>query len=714
MKDLNLNIPISIINNTWKGFVEVKNSLTNITQTTLNFTNKLAEASSKFVVINEIATTLKEKLWWIFWNAIDEADKLNTAMVGLKSIVEWTWNDFKQAEKFIQDFTKDWLVWTTEAAASLKNLLASWYGLDEARILMERLKDSAAFGRASHLQLWEAIQTATDWIKNQNSVLVDNAWVSKNLSVIWDEYAKSIWKSAKNLTDAERRQATLNWIIEETKFQVWDASKLAEQYSWQKLKLTQTISTLSATIGSKLLPTLSEMMAYVTPLVQWIIDWSTANPWLAKTITILLWGFTWLLIAFTWIAAILPLISWAFTILTWPIWIVIWLIAAFALAYQTNFLWIADLTNYIFSKISEFFSYFSETLWSLAWIVFDYFERIKWPFLEFSEIILPHLQWFFDIFANLFSSTFDNIILLITGAWNIIQGIFQIAFGLITGIFEIFINIFTWNWEDLWIAVLNLVTNFLEWLKNIFNWTIQVLYAIVSEGLEILKWIFSAAWEAIKLICKVAWEWILWVLKIVWEAIKTIATWVFEGIKSIISWVWENIKNKALEIWDSLKTWLSDIWNWILNSATSIFTWIADSITGIFQGAVDFVKSAWEEIKRLWNWITWASDDINKKNNSINTIATAKSIGSASLTGWRAYWWNVGVWKAYIVWERWPEMFIPAQNGTIIPNNSIGWAIVNINMWWVVVKTEADEIRLIEKMKTELTRTLQLNKRGIL
>lgn len=713
MKDLNLNIPISIINNTWKGFVEVKNSLTNITQTTLNFTNKLAEASSKFVVINEIATTLKEKLWWIFWNAIDEADKLNTAMVGLKSIVEWTWNDFKQAEKFIQDFTKDWLVWTTEAAASLKNLLASWYGLDEARILMERLKDSAAFGRASHLQLWEAIQTATDWIKNQNSVLVDNAWVSKNLSVIWDEYAKKLWKSAKNLTDAERRQATLNWIIEETKFQVWDASKLAEQYSWQKLKLTQTISTLSATIGSMLLPTLSEMMAYVTPLIQSIIDWSTANPELAKTITILLWGFTWLLIAFTWIAAILPLISWAFTILTWPIWIVIWLITAFALAYQTNFLWIADLTNYIFSKISEFFSYFSETLWSLAWIVFDYFERIKWPFLEFSEIILPHLQWFFDIIINLFYATFDNIILYLQWAWNIISWVFQVAFALISGIFEIFINIFTWNWEGLWLAVINLVTNLWEWVKNIFIWAFQMLSALVSEALEILKWIFSLAWEGIKLVCKVAWEWILWILKIVWESIKILASWIFEWIKFIISWIWEGLKSVTSTIWEWLKTSLSAIWDWISSSATSIFTWIADSITGIFKGAIDFVQNAWENIKWIWAEVTWASKDINAKSASASTKALAQGY-KWRVTSWRAYWWPVGAWKSYIVWERWPEMFIPAQNGTIIPNNSVGWNRININMWWVVVKTEADEIRLIEKIKTELTRTLQLNKRGIL
>lgn len=279
MKYYNLQIIINtILKNSW--IINFNKNIDEVTKKTLSFSEKLAKVSAEFTTISTFAWTLKEKLWWIFWNAIDEADKLNNSMVGLKSIVEWTWNDFKQAEKFIQEFTKDWFVTTSEAANSLKNLLSSWYWLDEAKILMDRLKDSAAFGRAAHLDLWAAIQTTTEWIKNENSVLVDNAWVSKNLSVIWDEYAKSIWKTAKTLTDVEKRQATLNWIIKETQFQVWDAKKLTEQYWWQKAKLNATIKTLSASIWQILLPILSDMMNFVTPIIQWIIDWSKENPWL--------------------------------------------------------------------------------------------------------------------------------------------------------------------------------------------------------------------------------------------------------------------------------------------------------------------------------------------------------------------------------------------------------------------------------------------------
>jgi hypothetical protein len=48
---------------------------------------------------------------------------------------------------------------------------------------MNRFKDSAAFGKQGALSFGEAIRGATEGIKNGNSILVDNAGVTKNLSV---------------------------------------------------------------------------------------------------------------------------------------------------------------------------------------------------------------------------------------------------------------------------------------------------------------------------------------------------------------------------------------------------------------------------------------------------------------------------------------------------------------------------------------------------
>jgi hypothetical protein len=75
--------------------------------------------------------------------------------------------------------------------------------------------------------------------------------------------------------------------------------------------------------------------------------------------------------------------------------------------------------------------------------------------------------------------------------------------------------------------------------------------------------------------------------------------------------------------------------------------------------------------------------------------------------GQRAMWWPVTSNTPYLVWENWPEMFIPSSSGSITPNSSIWWQ-VTINMWGVSVSNQADENRLVEKMKQMLIRDTQL------
>ena len=170
----------------WKWIKGLDSWLNQVNKTSNSFSEKISVIATKFTVMSESIWLIKDKVNWFFSNAIDEADKLNNAMVWLESIAKWTWKNFDEAKKFIQNFTADWLVWTQDAATSLKNLLSSWYWMKEAWQIMERLKDSAAFWRQGSLELWEAIKWATEWIKNENSVLVDIAWVTKNLSVMWE------------------------------------------------------------------------------------------------------------------------------------------------------------------------------------------------------------------------------------------------------------------------------------------------------------------------------------------------------------------------------------------------------------------------------------------------------------------------------------------------------------------------------------------------
>ena len=185
---------------------------------------------------------------------IDSASQVQSAFTGLNSIVQGTGNSFSEAQKFINEYTADGLVSINETATAYKNLLSRGYDTSQIEDVLNRLKDSAAFGRQASYDLGEAVVTATEGLKNENSILVDNAGVTKNVAKMWDEYAKSIGTTANNLTQEQKIQAEYNGIMKETQFQVGDAAAYTKTFSGQIQQLKFNFNQMTAAIGKVVAP----------------------------------------------------------------------------------------------------------------------------------------------------------------------------------------------------------------------------------------------------------------------------------------------------------------------------------------------------------------------------------------------------------------------------------------------------------------------------
>lgn len=206
---------------------------------------------------------------------IDSASQVQAAFTGLNSIVKGTGNSFAQAQKFINEYTSDGLVSINEAATAYKNLLARGYDTTQIEDVMTRLKDSAAFGRQASYDLGEAVVTATEGLKNENSILVDNAGVTKNVAKMWEDYAKKIGVSTNDLTQAQKIQAEYNGIMEETRFQVGDAAAYTQTFSGQVQQLKFNFTQMTAAIGKVVapiaqlfIPVINSAMQAITNLFQ--------------------------------------------------------------------------------------------------------------------------------------------------------------------------------------------------------------------------------------------------------------------------------------------------------------------------------------------------------------------------------------------------------------------------------------------------------------
>lgn len=199
---------------------------------------------------------------------VEVASETQSAWMGLSSILNGQKKSFSEANRFIQEYISDGLVPLNNAVTAYKNLAARGYNTEQIEKTMTALKDAAAFGRQASYSYGDAISTATEGLKNENSILVDNAGVTKNVAKMWDDYAKSIGTTSNALTQQQKIEAEVNGILQETKWQTGDAAKYATTFAGRVAKLSATFTSLKTEIGNVIIPILNLFI----PAIQTALD----------------------------------------------------------------------------------------------------------------------------------------------------------------------------------------------------------------------------------------------------------------------------------------------------------------------------------------------------------------------------------------------------------------------------------------------------------
>lgn len=195
---------------------------------------------------------------------VNVASETANAWIGLNSILTGQGKSFQQAKSFINDYVSDGLVPLNNAVAAYKNLALRGYNSDQIQKTMNALKNSATFARQSTYSLGDAVQTATEGLKNENSVVVDNAGVTKNVAKMWEDYAASIGTTRDKLTQEQKIQAEVNGILEETKFQSNDAALYANTYSGKIAQLNTAFTNMKTAIGNVIQPIVKLFVPIIT------------------------------------------------------------------------------------------------------------------------------------------------------------------------------------------------------------------------------------------------------------------------------------------------------------------------------------------------------------------------------------------------------------------------------------------------------------------
>lgn len=260
MNSKRVSFIINAKDNATKVFKTVGSSLHNSVKTSVDASKKVTAAFSIASAAIAAATTTLGK------SALDASMETANALTGLTTVARAFKQDADKAKQAAKDLASDGLMNISDAAAGLKNLLASGFGLDQAITLMNGFKDSAAFNRQASLGFGEAIRGATEGIKNQNSILVDNAGITKNLSIILKDAGFSAQDLGNVQSDINVRTAMYNGLLKEMSLFQGDAAKSSEMLTGQIQKASTNWFNLKSTVGDML-----SVAAY--PAIKAFNDW---------------------------------------------------------------------------------------------------------------------------------------------------------------------------------------------------------------------------------------------------------------------------------------------------------------------------------------------------------------------------------------------------------------------------------------------------------
>lgn len=176
----------------------------------LQNSNKALDLS--FVAMSAGIMASMYKVISIVKDATEEYKSYTQAMSSLSDVADYTENSLDDMRELMSKYGT--YMTKADLASTIKNFSLMNMSIEQTDKMLQSLINSAIRNRNANYSVSEAVKVASDGYRQGLSTLSDSAGVTENLSVMLDNYAKSIGKTASQLTEAEQNQAYVNRTME--------------------------------------------------------------------------------------------------------------------------------------------------------------------------------------------------------------------------------------------------------------------------------------------------------------------------------------------------------------------------------------------------------------------------------------------------------------------------------------------------------------------
>ena len=191
-----------------KGLETAKKKLQEIEQNNKQIENSNKNLDASFITMSASIIVALTKINSTIKDCVNEYNSYTQSMSSLQNVSEYTGESMQDLSTIMNKFSS--YMTKSDLATTIKNFTLMGYSAKDTEKMIESLTNSAIRNRNANYTVSEAVRVASEGYRQGLSTLSDSAGVTENLSVMLDNYAKSIGKTASQLTDAERNQAYLN------------------------------------------------------------------------------------------------------------------------------------------------------------------------------------------------------------------------------------------------------------------------------------------------------------------------------------------------------------------------------------------------------------------------------------------------------------------------------------------------------------------------
>lgn len=209
-----------------------------------------------------------------------------------------------------------WTVADTNLMAQANKAYALWI-VNSAEDMATMIEIARLKWQAMGRTMEEALGDITTWLWRWSAQILDNLWIVINAEEVNEKYAQSIWKTVKELTEAEKKQAIVNAVVEQGRRELEEAGEAQLTMQEKIAKLNATRENTKNEIGDALVPVLDKLLTAITPIIEKVAKWIEENPELTANLILVAWALAWLTFACT---TIIPAITTIVWLLSWPAW----------------------------------------------------------------------------------------------------------------------------------------------------------------------------------------------------------------------------------------------------------------------------------------------------------------------------------------------------------------------------------------------------------